>query len=173
MMKLYVIIKSLLFPGAYLRCFWEQIACRLCKIPVEDNRYLRDDELTTHIEHEFAPTAGKAFAVCYIPHFFTCLAGIFLSIIPLTALFSLEVDNIVITILCVLIWWFAVSALCNCFPSIEDTINLREKLYKKGNIIQKIILTPGYLFLLAGAYAERYFISFILTAAVTIGLIIF
>lgn len=173
MTKLYVIIKSLLFPGAYLRCFWEQAICRMCNIPVEDNRYLRDDELTSHIEHEFAPTAGKAFAICYIPHLMTFLAGLFLSLVPLTALFSLEIDNAVITILCALLWWFAVSAICNSFPSIEDTINMREKLYKKGNILQKIIFTPGFIVLYIGAYAERYLVTFIFAAALTVGLTIF
>lgn len=172
MTKLYVTVKSLLFPGAYLRCFWEQVICRICGIPVEDSRYLRDDELTSHIEHEFALTAGKAFAVCYVPHFMTMLSSFFLALIPVFVLFINETDNTVITILCAIIWWFVVSALCNTFPSIEDAINMREKLYKKGNIFQKIIFTPGFVVLYIGSYAENYLLTFIIAVAATIGLII-
>ena len=173
MTSLYVIIKSLLFPGAYLRCFWEQVVCRMCKIPVEDNRYLRDDELSSHIEHEFAPTAGKAFAVCYVPHLFTFLAALVLAIIPLLVLFVMETDNTLITIFCAISWWFSVSAICNTFPSIEDAMNMKEKLYKQGNILQKILFTPGFLVMYIGAYAERYLVSFVLSLAATVLLIIF
>ena len=173
MTKLYVIIKSLLFPGAYLRCFWEQVICRICKIPVEDNRYLRDDELTSHVEHEFAPSAGKAFAVCYVPHLLTFLAALVLAIIPILVLFVMEVDNVLLTIFCALSWWFSVSAICNTFPSIEDAINMKEKVYKNGNILQKIIFAPGFAVMYLGAYAERYFVSFILSLVATILLITF
>ena len=172
MMKLYIIIKSLLFPGAYLRCFYEQIVCRICKLPVEDNRYLRDDEMTSHIEHELAPTAGKAFAVCWLPHFLTLLSGLALSIVPIMVLFMLEADDLMLTIFCAVCWWFVFSIFCNSFPSIENALNMREKLYKKGNFLQKIIFTPGFVVTYIGAYAERYFVTFVLFSAITALLII-
>ena len=173
MIKLYVIIKSLLFPGAYLRCFYEQIVCRICKIPVEDNRYLRDDEMSSHIEHELAPTAGKAFAICWIPHILTLISGMLLGMIPVMVLFMLEVDDLLLTIFCAVCWWFAVSIFCSTFPSIEDAINMREKVYKNGNFIQKLLFIPGFAVTYIGAYAERYFVSFILSAVFTAVLVLF
>ena len=38
MTGLYILIKYLTFPGALVRGMWEQIVCRMCKVPVEDNR---------------------------------------------------------------------------------------------------------------------------------------
>ena len=172
MIKLYVIIKSLLFPGTYLRCFYEQIVCRICKIPVEDNRYLRDDEMSSHIEHELAPTAGKAFAICWIPHILTLISGLLLGMIPVMVLFMLEVDDLLLTIFCAVCWWFAVSIFCSTFPSIEDAINMREKVYKKAGFLQKILFTPGFIVTYIGAYAERYLVSFILLVALTAVLVI-
>ena len=76
MTAFYYITKYITFPGAYVRCFWEQIICRICKVPVEDNRYLRQDELAGHIDHEFMPTARSAFALCFVPAFFNALGAL-------------------------------------------------------------------------------------------------
>ncbi len=173
MTNLYVIIKALLFPGAHLRCFWEQVICRICKIPVEDNRYLRDDETTSHIEHELVFTAGKAFAVCYIPYFMTSLSALFLSLIPLIVMFVFEVNNVILTVFSVLSWWYAISAYCNRFPLIENAINMKEQIYKNGSLAQKIIFAPGFAVLYVGAYMERYLITFVISVAVTVFLILF
>lgn len=172
MTKLYVFIKSLLFPGAYLRCFFEQLVCRMWKIPTEDNRYLRDDEMSSHIEHELAPTASKAFAICWVPHILTIISGLLLGMIPVMVLFILEIDDLLLTIFCAVCWWFAVSIFASSFPSIEDAINMREKVYKKGNFLQKILFTPGFIVTYIGAYAERYLVSFILLVALTVLLVI-
>ena len=57
MTTLYIITKYLTFPGALVRGFFEQLVCRICGIPVEDNRIVRRDELSGHIEHELFPKA--------------------------------------------------------------------------------------------------------------------
>ena len=76
MTSLYILIKYLTFPGALVRGMWEQIVCRFCKVPVEDNRYLRRDEMISHIDHEFMPKAQGAFAICFVPFFFNMLGAV-------------------------------------------------------------------------------------------------
>ena len=75
MTSLYILIKYLTFPGALVRGMWEQIVCRRSKVPVEDNRYLRRDEMISHVDHEFMPKAQGAFAICFVPFFFLSLGG--------------------------------------------------------------------------------------------------
>ena len=55
MTGLYILIRYLTFPGAIMKGFWQQVVCRICKVPVEDNRYLRNDEMCGSVEHEFMP----------------------------------------------------------------------------------------------------------------------
>ena len=42
---LYVITRFITFPGALVRAMWEHLVCKICGVPVEDNRtfmpYLR------------------------------------------------------------------------------------------------------------------------------------
>ena len=86
---LYELTRLLTFPGAFVRCFWEQIVCRICGVPVEDNRYLRADELSSHVDHELMPTASSAFAICFVPAFFNAIGAFALAIIPLALLMKL------------------------------------------------------------------------------------
>ena len=154
---LYVITKYITFPGAYVRCMWEQIVCRITKTAVEDNRYIRDDEMSSHIDHELIKSPSGAFSIGFVPFFFgiigTCLLGFFPILFQPTGGFA--------TVVSVLCLWFALSLFSNLFPQIEDALNMLEKTYKKGNILQKILYTPGLLVMVAGAYLEKYCITFI------------
>ena len=170
MTSLYIIIKYLTFPGALVRGMWEQIVCRFSKIPVEDNRYLRSDEMSSHIEHEFMPKARGAFAICFVPFFFNMLGALFLGIIPAMMLVYLQFRGIALIALCAVAYWLAISLFVNAFPLVEDALNMIDKVYHHGNILQKIFYTPGALICFAGAYLEKYCLTFLFAVALTLGL---
>ena len=155
---LYIVSKYITFPGAYVRCMWEQIICRITKTAVEDNRYIRDDEMSSHIDHELVESPSGAFAIGFVPLFFNSIGALLLATFP----FFFKPTGTVGVISSALCMWFALSLTSNLFPSVEDALNMLEKTYKKGNILQKIIYTPGLLIMMAGAYLERYSITFIL-----------
>lgn len=168
MTALYIIIKYLTFPGALVRGMWEQVVCRFAKIPVEDNRYIRNDEMISHVEHEFAPKARGAFAICFVPMLFNLLGALLFGCIPAVLLLYLGYRGTVFTIYCLVSYWFAFSLFVNAFPLIEDALNMTEKVYKKGNILQKIVYAPGVAAAFVGAYLERYCISFAIAVALTV-----
>lgn len=170
MTSLYILIKYLTFPGALVRGMWEQIVCRFSKVPVEDNRYLRSDEMSSHIEHEFMPKARGAFAICFVPFFFNMLGALFLGIIPAMMLVYLQFRGIALIALCSVAYWLAISLFVNAFPLVEDALNMIDKVYHHGNILQKIFYTPGVLICFAGAYLEKYCLTFLFAVALTLGL---
>ena len=172
MTTLYIITKYLTFPGALVRGFFEQLVCRICGIPVEDNRIVRRDELSGHIEHELFPKSRGAFAVCFVPAFMNGIFAFLLCLCPFVNLFMFEMNNVLSTILSVLAYWFAFSLYANSYPTIEDALNMKEKVYKQGTVLQKIVYAPGFVFLYVGAYAERYCITFLLAVAGFIGLML-
>lgn len=172
MTNFYILTKILTFPGVYARCFWEQLVCTICKVPVEDNRYLRSDEMSSHVDHELMPTASSAFAICFVPAFFNAIGAFLLSIFPIVYLFVYETSDLLLTIVCALSYWFACSLFVNSYSLIEDAINMMEKIYKNGNILQKIIYAPGAACLYVGAYLERYGITFIASVICTIAMIV-
>lgn len=172
MTAFYYFTKYLTFPGVYVRCFWEQIVCRICHIPVEDNRYLRQDEMCSHIDHELMPTASSAFAFCFVPAFFNAIGAFCLGILPLFFLFIYETSNLIMILVSAVSYWFACSLYLNSYALIEDTINMMEKIYKHGNILQKIIYAPGAAMLYIGAFLERYCITFIAVVVFTVTMIV-
>ena len=168
MTAFYYITKYLTFPGVYVRCFWEQIVCRICKIPVEDNRYLRKDEMCGHIDHELMPKASSAFALCFVPAFFNAIGAFFLAIMPIVFLFVYRTTNPVLLAVSAVSYWFAVSLYVNSYSLIEDAINMLEKIYKQGNLAQKIIYAPGAALLYVGSYLERYGVTFVIAVLTSI-----
>lgn len=171
MTSLYIITRFLTFPGSLVRGFFEQLVCRICGIPVEDNRIVRRDELSGHIEHELFPKSRGAFAVCFVPAFMNGVLAFLLFLCPFVNLFLFEMSGLVSIILSVISYWFAFSLYVNSYPTIEDALNMKEKVYKEGTVLQKIFYAPGFLFLYIGAYAERYCITFLIAVATLIALI--
>ena len=172
MIAFYYITRFLTFPGVYMRCFWEQIVCRICRVPVEDNRYLRQDEMCSHIDHELMPTASGAFALCFVPAFFNAIGAFFLAIFPVVYLFIYETTDLVLLLVCAVSYWFACSLYINSYSLVEDAINMMEKIYKGGNILQKILYAPGAALLYIGSYLERYGITFIAVVVATVAMIV-
>lgn len=168
----YELIRILTFPGAFARCFWEQTVCRICGIPVEDNRYLRADELSGHVDHELAPTASSAFALCFVPAFFNAIGAFMLSVIPLVYLFIYETNNTVLALVCAVSYWLACSLYINSYSLIEDARNMLDKVYGQGNIIQKVLYAPAAVILYVGSYLEAYNVTFIAVIVATVALFI-
>lgn len=167
MTTLYIITRFITFPGAFLRCFLEQTVCRIHKTAVEDNRSLRKDELCSHIEHELIETSGGAFAICFVPmlvQFFLAFTVSFSAAMNLLYIGVFSFPNSIVDIVCL---WLGLSLLVNCFPSVEDAINMVDRLYRrKSNIFLKIIFAPGTVICFIGAFLEKYCLTFISTVAI-------
>lgn len=162
MTMIYIITRFLTFPGALIRGLFEQIVCRIHKAVVEDNRYLRNDENSSHIEHELMQTPGSAFAICYVPHICQLILAFFVSLTALVNLVSLDYFIMPYAIIDIVCLWVGFSLSVNCFPSVEDAMNMWEKLYKtSGHTFKKIIFFPGALICYVGAYLEKYSLTFV------------
>ena len=161
MTGLYILVRYLTFPGAIMKGFWQQVVCRICKVPVEDNRYLRNDEMCGSIEHEFMPKARGAFAICFVPAFMNGLASCLLLIVP-EVMLLLGLGGLVMKLASVVSLWFGLSLYLNSFPLVEDAMNMMNKVYKHGNILQKIFYAPAAVLLYVGAYLERYNVTSVL-----------
>lgn len=162
MTALYYITRFLTFPGAMVRGVWEHIVCKICGIPVENNRLLRADELCSHVEHELAPTARKAFLVCFVPAFMNAILAFFLSTPAIIGYFYFEMASAESTIINLVSYYFAFSLFVNSYPTVEDALNMREKVYKEGNLLQKIFYIPGFVVCYIGAFLEKYLVTFVL-----------
>ena len=166
MTTLYIITRFLTFPGALIRTFIEHIICRTGKIVVEDNRSLRNDELCSHIEHELLETSGGAFAICFVPMLVQLILAFFISMPAVLNLLYLGAFSFPLSLIDVACLYIGFALLVNCFPSIEDALNMMEKLYKgKANILQKIIFAPGAVICYIGAYLERYCVTILTSVA--------
>ena len=170
MTGLYILVRYLTFPGAIMKGFWQQVVCRICKVPVEDNRYLRNDEMCGSIEHEFMPKARGAFAICFVPAFMNGLASFLLLIVP-EVMLLLGLGGLVMKLASVVSLWFGLSLYLNSFPLVEDAMNMMNKVYKHGNILQKIFYAPAAVLLYVGAYLERYNVTSVLALAGVIAMV--
>lgn len=169
MTEFYIVTRFLTFPGAVTRAFWEQVVCRIHKTAVEDNRYLRQDEMCSHVEHELMPTAGRAFAVCFVPMLLQIVLAFLVATPAAFNLLYLGAFSFPKGILDVVCLWIGFSLVVNCFPSIEDAMNMTEKIYKgQANIFQKIIFALGTGICYVGAFLERYCVTFLTSVALMI-----
>ncbi len=185
MRLIYVITKILTFPGALTKAFFEQIMCRIFKCPVEDNRYLRTDEMCGHVDHELIERPVASYMFCFIPGLLNFLLAQLLCLFPLINIGLLgnyqgfvassglssfiKEEAMVNTLDFVLPFFFAwvcVSLLTNIFPLIEDAVVMKEQ-YKKLNPVLKVIFFPGYIVMRIGAVLEKYGITFLLLIALT------
>ena len=89
MKLIYVYVKIFTFPGALTKAFFEQIMCRIFRCPVEDNRYLRTDEMCGHVEHELIHKPVESYLFCLIPGLLNFLLAVMLGVIPFVNIFLL------------------------------------------------------------------------------------
>lgn len=186
MTVLYVISKILTFPGALTKAFYEQIMCKILKCPVEDNRYIRTDEMCGHVEHELIERPVASFMYCFIPGLLNFLLAMFVGLFPLVnviylgnysgfvasmqALSSAITDAnavaLVDMLLPIVFVWFTVSLLNNLFPLVEDAMVMKEQ-YAKLNIVAKILFAPGFVVMYIGSKLEKTGLSFVILAVLS------
>lgn len=171
MMILYVITKYITFPGALLRCFWEQFMCKLGKVPIENNKCLQTNEMCGHIEHEIISENVKSFFNAFIPGLMTFILGVVCFVPALINLCLLDVQTTLVKIVSYILLYVAVSMLTNVFPGYEDSLVMWEN-YKQLGTGLKILFAPGAAIMYCGAFLEKYTITFWINAAVAVLIIL-
>jgi len=120
---LYLVTKILTYPGAFMKGFWEHVACRMLKVQVTDRRYLRPNEFCGHAAHAPAMTPAKAYLLSFLPYIAQRILGwIFVgaSAAPLL-LFNLRSrEENPLFVLEIVALFLGLSLLCNSFPQWED-----------------------------------------------------
>lgn len=166
MTTLYVITRGLTFFGSVLRAYWEHIVCRICKIPIEDARAFKNNELCAHIEHELPENLKQAFFISWLPFTMNFFMGCAFLLSGSYRLFYIgEYDSLQAYGLV----WLGVSCVANCAPSFENMLALKDFLYGNKSKVLKVVLSPYFAVVGAAAYLERYSITFILSIAFAIG----
>lgn len=166
---IYRIIKYLTFPGAILKGAFEHLTCRIYKVPVEDIKSMQANELCGHVEHEIVKRKGS-FAMCFIPFLFNFLCAIIVLIPATICIVYLNIVNA----FSIILMYFGISFLSNLFPLMEDAISMWEGLYSKEdstpNITSKVLLAIPAAILYAGAWLEKYSISFLIAIGLSTAL---
>lgn len=158
MKTIYTILKLIVFPGAYLRGFWEQLTCRILKIPVESQGYIRPDESCGHVEHSFAKSRFAAYLVATGPGFMNFCIGLFTFLYGFMNIRYMGItvyDSVPVFIISIICIYLGVSALCCLFPLTEDILNYKTFAYpeyegednQKAKTAGKIIRIISYIFL--------------------------
>lgn len=161
MVIVYEIIKLLTFPGALLKGFLEHLFCRIYKVPVEYSDYMQRNELCGHVEHLLAPKKGS-FGICFGPHLIMLLLGLIIAFPGAVQLFYLGTFSW----LSVILLYVGVSFLTNCFPLVEDALNMWEHLFSaESKTVSKVLLAVPAAVMYAGSYLERYGISLLTSLA--------
>ena len=124
MNTIYLITKILTYPGAFLKGFWEHVACRILKLQVTDRSYLRPNEMCGHAVHTPAMSPAKAYLLSLLPYIPQRVLGwIFTgaSAAPLL-LFNVRIreDYPMLFIFQIIALFVGLSLLCNSFPQWED-----------------------------------------------------
>ncbi len=151
---IYVIVKLITLPGAMLHAFFEHMACRICKVLVDDARTVRADEMLSHTEHELVKRRGASFDICFIPFLFNLFFGLtFLSSGAVAVLYLGSYKNAILWFLL----YMGIALLTNLFPQIEDVLMVKENIYnEKTKTVIKVIAAPFYAIFYVGAQLERF-----------------
>lgn len=157
MMNLYVATRVLTVFGTVTRAFWEQVACRICGIPVEDVRAFKVSELCGHVEHELIKNKKHSFLVCWLP--FTMnfiMACCFL----LSGAYRVFYIGDLKTVTSWVFLWLGISFAANCVPSFEDILSFKENFFNdETKTITKIIVAPFFGIIYGFGILERYSIT--------------
>lgn len=171
-----LITAFLVFPGTYLRAFSEHMFLKILKVPVEDTKYLQKNELCGHIEHRPIESLGKSFAASFLPGILLCLMGLSMAVFSGLQLFYLGITPRMVEngsvsalfILCVVMYYFGISLLCNVFPGYEDALYLWENYTECKNPAAKIFLFLPVIVIRAGAFLERFGVPVLCAIGLTV-----
>lgn len=161
MTNLYVATRIMTFFGALMRAFWEQVACRICGIPVEDVRAFKVSELCGHIEHELIKRKKHIFAVCFLPFI---LNFIFSCCFLLSGAYRVVYVGDVKSITSWVFLWLGISFAANCVPSFEDVLSFKEAFYNpETKAVVKVLLAPFFVVIYGFGILERFSVTFIVS----------
>ncbi len=160
MINLYVFTRALTFFGTLMRAFWEQIACRVCGIPVEDVRGFKVSELCGHVEHELIKKKSHIFLVTFLPFVMNfVLAFCFLLGGAYRVVYIGDVKSISFWFLL----WLGISFAANCVPSFEDVLSFKEAFFESNTkIFVKILVAPFFAIIYGFSILERMSVTFVL-----------
>ena len=159
MTTVYVVTRLITFFGTFLRAFWEHLVCRICKIPAEDIRAFKYDELCGHVEHEVIKKTSHAFLMCWLPFTLNFTVG---KMFLLTGAYRVfYIGEVSLTSIGVL--WLGISCIANCTPSFEDMLAFKDCVYGGSNKVLKVILAPLFGVVCTMACLEKYSLTFVLS----------
>ncbi len=175
MTVLYLIPKLLSLPGTVIRAFYEHIILKVFKVPVENASYMRMNELFGHVEHDLVTGVSGNLIFCCLPGFLQVLFALPMMTVSFLQLHVLGVTPIdpqtgtvsVMFIICAVLRIFGIWLLSNVFPLYEDSLNLFEKV-GEINGFKKVILYPIATVVRAGAFLERFGLTFWILVAETV-----
>ena len=180
MTRLYVLTKTIFFPGTFLKAFWEHVICRLLGVEIyAADTYLPRNRLCGHVSILPTPNAFKSFFVCFLPGFLNFFLGFPAFVAGVLTLGFLGVDVIdpltgkfcPLFILYVLLYLFGASCLCSLFPYTEDVRHLRHTLYGKDCTASgagKVFAFLPTCLMTVGAYLEQYCVTFVVLVALLV-----
>jgi len=176
---IYIITKIIAYPGAFLKGFFEHLACRILKIEVTDQNYLAPDWHCGHVKHAPVMSARKAFLLTLLPYLAQrALGWIFFSasFAPLLLFGLRSTQDSTFFFLYIAALFFGLSLLCNAFPQWEHMKRQWQLFYgkteeddvKPAGGFARILFAPCNVWFLVGAWLERHGIPTILAFAAAI-----
>ncbi|MBP5272059.1 MAG: hypothetical protein ILO43_03725, partial [Clostridia bacterium] len=112
-------------------------------------------------EHLLAPHKGS-FGICFGPHIIMLLLGLAITFPASVNLFYFGTFSW----LSVILLYVGVSFLVNCFPLVEDALNMWDELFSGASkTVSKVCLAVPAAVMYAGAYLERYCVSLLTSLA--------
>lgn len=165
MTYVYIVTRALTFFGSILRVFWEHVACRILKLPVEDIRGFKTDETCGHIEHELPTSLSSAFFICCLPFTMNFIFGCAFSLSGAYRLFYVgEKDYWPVYVMI----WLGISCFANCASSFEDALAFKDALATSDKKVARILVAPFFAVNYAMSFLERYSVTFVLAILFTV-----
>ena len=168
------------FPGTYMKAFFEHIVCRVLGIKVYSaQKYISKTALSGHVSVVSDDSASKSFFFCFLPGLLSFIVGAPSVLVGCVTLGYLGIDVIdpltgafspMFIVYC-LVFLFGASFFTSMFPYHEDAVHMWNVIYGKANHthpIWKLIAFVPSCIIVAGAFLERYCITFLMYVAVLV-----
>ena len=177
---LYVLTKTIYFPGSFLKGFWEHVICRLLGVDIyAADTYLPRNRLCGHVAIIPPLSAVKSFFVCFLPSLLNLSLGFPAFVAGVVTLGFMGVDVIdpmsgkfcPMFILYVVLYLFGASCLCSMFPYVEDATHLWRTHYGKDSTATgagKVLAFLPTCVMMVGAYLEKYCVTFFVSIALLV-----
>lgn len=188
MKLLYIIVKFIVFPGSYMRGFWEHLTCRILSLPVEPVGYVRLDEASGHVEHSLPKTQFASYLMAVGPGFMNFNMGLIFFLYGFINTYYMGAtvyDSAVLYVIYIICMYIGASMLNCVFPLTEDILNYWSIAYggaadyrrngaeKTRDLVGKILGFPIALIARVGAFLEKNCVIFILWIAFAVWMIFF